>query len=39
MNASFVEFTVAPQVNPTEGGLPYHEWFVEFASALTIWNN
>jgi len=25
-----VEFTVAPQVNPTEGGLPYHEWFVEF---------
>lgn len=25
-----VEFTVAPQVNPQEGGLPYHEWFVEF---------
>jgi len=25
-----VEFTVAPQVNPIEGGLPYHEWFVEF---------
>ena len=25
-----VEFTVAPQVNPPEGGLPYHEWFVEF---------
>jgi hypothetical protein len=24
-----VEFTVAPQVNPSEG-LPYHEWFVEF---------
>lgn len=24
------EFTVAPQVNPEEG-LPYHEWFVEFA--------
>lgn len=24
-----VEFTVAPQVNPTEG-LPYHEWFIEF---------
>lgn len=24
------EFTVAPQVNPTEG-LPYHEWFIEFA--------
>lgn len=27
-----VEFHVAPQVNPTEG-LPYHEWFVEFAEA------
>jgi phenylacetate-coenzyme A ligase PaaK-like adenylate-forming protein len=26
-----VEFTVAPQVTPPEGGLPYHEWFVEFA--------
>lgn len=25
-----VEFTVAPQVNPPEGGTPYHEWFVEF---------
>ncbi|WP_159018799.1 GH3 auxin-responsive promoter family protein [Algibacter sp. L3A6] len=23
------EFTVAPQINPSEG-LPYHEWFVEF---------
>jgi hypothetical protein len=21
---------VAPQVNPPEGGLPYHEWLVEF---------
>jgi phenylacetate-coenzyme A ligase PaaK-like adenylate-forming protein len=28
-----VEFTVAPQVNPTEGGLPYHEWFVEFGKS------
>lgn len=27
------EFTVAPQVNPPEGQLPYHEWFVEFAKA------
>ncbi len=27
------EFTVAPQVNPEEGQLPYHEWFVEFAKA------
>lgn len=26
------EFTVAPQVSPPEGGLPYHEWFVEFAN-------
>ena len=24
------EFTVAPQVNPKEGSLPYHEWFIEF---------
>ncbi|WP_231489968.1 GH3 auxin-responsive promoter family protein [Pedobacter sp. Leaf170] len=26
------EFTVAPQVNPNEGELPYHEWFVEFSN-------
>ena len=25
-----VEFHVAPEVNPADG-LPYHEWFVEFA--------
>jgi hypothetical protein len=25
-----VEFTVAPQVNPEKGELPYHEWFIEF---------
>ncbi|TCK67820.1 GH3 auxin-responsive promoter [Winogradskyella wandonensis] len=31
-NASINEFTVAPQINP-EQGLPYHEWFVEFANA------
>ncbi|MBO0330916.1 GH3 family domain-containing protein [[Muricauda] lutisoli] len=24
------EFTVAPQTNPGEGELPYHEWFIEF---------
>jgi len=24
-----MEFHVAPQVSPPEGGLPYHEWFVE----------
>lgn len=31
--ARIVEFTVAPQVNPPEGGLPYHEWLVEFDTA------
>ncbi|HEY0897178.1 MAG TPA: GH3 auxin-responsive promoter family protein [Sphingobacteriaceae bacterium] len=25
------EFTVAPQVTPGDGSLPYHEWFIEFA--------
>jgi len=25
-----VEFTVAPQVTPSIGELPYHEWFIEF---------
>lgn len=29
-NIGITEFTVAPQVNPPEGGLPYHEWFIEF---------
>ena len=24
------EFSVAPEVNPKDGGLPYHEWFIEF---------
>ncbi len=28
--AKIVEFTVAPQITPSEGGLPYHEWLVEF---------
>lgn len=28
-----VEFTVAPQVNPAVGQLPYHEWFIEFGTA------
>ena len=27
-----VEFTVAPMVAPVQGGLPYHEWLVEFAT-------
>jgi len=26
------EFTVAPQVNPAPGELPFHEWFIEFGS-------
>jgi len=30
MGVNVVEFTVAPQVAPPAGGLPYHEWFVEF---------
>jgi hypothetical protein len=25
-----IEFTVAPQVSPADGQLPYHEWFIEF---------
>jgi hypothetical protein len=28
--AKVKEFTVAPQVNPENEGLPYHEWFIEF---------
>ncbi|MDB5030649.1 GH3 auxin-responsive promoter family protein, partial [Mucilaginibacter sp.] len=28
-----IEFTVAPQVNPLPGELPYHEWFIEFGAA------
>jgi hypothetical protein len=28
------EFTVAPQITPTEG-LPYHEWFIEFDSEVS----
>ena len=27
---SITEFTVAPQVSPEEGYLPYHEWLIEF---------
>lgn len=28
-NLQVSEFTVAPQINPQGGGLPYHEWFIE----------
>jgi hypothetical protein len=31
-NAEVIEFTVAPQVTPSDSTLPYHEWFVEFAT-------
>lgn len=31
-NAEVIEFTVAPQVNPKDG-LPFHEWFIEFAKS------
>ena len=27
-----IELTVAPMVNSTDGGLPYHEWLVEFGT-------
>ncbi len=29
-NASVIEFHVAPQVVPLDGGAAYHEWFIEF---------
>jgi hypothetical protein len=32
LGIDIIEFTVAPQVNPLEGQLPYHEWLVEFGS-------
>ena len=31
-NIQINEFTVAPQVNPSNGELPYHEWFIEFVN-------
>ena len=30
MKFEILEFTVAPQTNPPEGQLPFHEWFIEF---------
>lgn len=38
-NVEVVEFHLAPQVNPKEGELPYHEWFVEFKNASDIQPN
>ncbi len=32
LGVELVEFTVAPQVTPA-GGLPHHEWFIEFSKA------
>ena len=29
-NFSITEFTVAPQANPEDNSLPYHEWLIEF---------
>lgn len=37
-NIEITEFTVAPQVNPPEGGLPYHEWFIAFKHEPTQLN-
>jgi phenylacetate-coenzyme A ligase PaaK-like adenylate-forming protein len=31
-----VEFHLAPEVNPKEGELPYHEWLVEFKNATNV---
>jgi hypothetical protein len=31
-NIEITEFTVAPQVNPEEGTLPYHQWLIEFVN-------
>jgi len=39
LGVHIVEFTVAPQVNPADGGLPYHEWFVEFDTPPTDLND
>src|SRR5699024_508090 len=30
LNFRLNEYTVAPQVNPSDGELPYHEWLIEF---------
>jgi phenylacetate-coenzyme A ligase PaaK-like adenylate-forming protein len=30
-DVQITEFTVAPQVTPAAGELPYHEWFIEFS--------
>lgn len=32
-NLEVVEFHLCPQLEPSEGELPYHEWFIEFKEA------
>jgi hypothetical protein len=35
INLAIAEFTVAPQVNPIDNGLPYHEWFIETSQNIS----
>ncbi len=35
---SISEFSVAPQINPPTGELPYHEWLIEFDEKPTLEN-
>ena len=35
INLAIAEFTVAPQVNPIDNGLPYHEWFIETEQSIS----
>jgi GH3 auxin-responsive promoter len=37
-NIRINEFTVAPQISPPLGGMPYHEWFIEFENEPEDWN-
>lgn len=35
LNLDVNEYHVAPQVTPKEGGIAYHEWFIEFSAEPT----
>ena len=35
MSVNIIDFTVAPQINPPDGGKALHEWFIEFDSIPT----
>ena len=35
LNLDVNEYHVAPQVMPKEGGIAYHEWFIEFSASPT----